>query len=200
MSKKGFTLIEALVVMGVIAILAALLLPVFISVRGKARQVSCLSNLRQLGLAMMMYVADWDDTYPYDVAPRAPARSGATPAYDGTNKWDGSPIVAVLSPYVRSSDLPFCPDHPRQTADLGPLSNYEFNGFIALNDSPQAPHRGPVRTSDIVNAGHVLLFEDYGTSRTYHAGFRNFALCDGSAKAYPVSLQAAPPCHAKWWY
>ena len=200
MTRKGFTLIEVLVVLSVVAILAGLLFPAFVAARGKARQVSCLSTVRQLGLAMAMYTADWDDTYPYDVRPRAAAGPGARPAYDGTNKWDGSPIVAVLTPYVGSAALPFCPDHPRQIDDIGPLTNYEFNGYIALNASPPAPHAGPVRTSDIVDPSHVLLFEDYGESRTYHAGFRNFALCDGSAKAYPVSLQAAPPCHAKWWY
>jgi prepilin-type N-terminal cleavage/methylation domain-containing protein len=199
-SRRGFTLIEVLVVIGVIAILAAILFPVFAAARGKARQIKCMSNLRQMGMALLMYVSDWDDTYPYDVRPRALARAGAAPAYDGTNKWDGSPIVGVLSPYLGSSELPFCPDHPKKIPDLGPLTNYDFNGFIAVNDSPLAPHPGPVRTSDIVNPSQVLVFEDYSNSSHYHAGFRNFALSDGSAKAYPASMQAALPCHGKWWF
>jgi hypothetical protein len=132
--------------------------------------------------------------------PRAPAAAGASPAYDGTNKWDGSPIVGALSPYLRSAELPFCPDRPKQMADLGPLTNFEFNGFIALNDSPQAPHWGPVSMSDIVNPSQVLLFEDYSNAPRYHASFRNFALCDGSAKAFPSSQQSAISCHGKWWY
>lgn len=200
MSRKGFTLVELLIVIGIIALLAAVLFPAFAQVRGKAQQTRCMSNLRQLGMAVCMYVSDWDDTYPYDVKPRAPAGTGVSSAYDGTNKWDGSPIVGILSPYLKSPELPFCPDHPRKIADIGPLTNYEFNAFIALNDSPLAPHRGSVHTSDIVNPSQVLLFEDYGDTQNYHAGFRNFALCDGSAKACPANTQGAPPAHAKWWY
>ena len=61
----GFTLIELLIVIAIIAILAAILFPVFAQAREKARQTSCVSNLRQLGMAMMMYVQDNDDTYPW---------------------------------------------------------------------------------------------------------------------------------------
>jgi prepilin-type N-terminal cleavage/methylation domain-containing protein len=200
MGRKGFALVELLVVIAIIAILAAILFPVFAKARDKARQTKCLSNVRQLGMAVAMYVGDWDDTYPYDLKPRAPAAAGAGPAYDGTNKWDGSPIVGALSSYTRSSELAFCPDRPKQMDDLGPLTNYEFNGFIALNDSPAAPHPGPVSMSDVVNPSQVLLFEDYSNSPSYHAGFRNFALCDGSAKAFHSSQQSAAACHGKWWF
>ena len=190
-----------MVVIAIIAVLAAMLLPALAGARGKARQTKCLSNLRQLGIAMVMYLGDYNETYPYDVKPRAPAAAGAETAYDGTtNKWDGSPIVGVLFPYLGSPELAFCPDRPKKMDDLGPLTNYEFNGFIALNDSPQAPHSGSVRMSDIVNPSQVLLFEDYSNSSQYHAGFRNFALCDGSANAFPSSQQGAPSCHGKWWY
>ena len=62
--KKGFTLIELLVVIAIIAILAAILFPVFAKAREKARQTACLSNLKQLGTAMMMYTIDFDDQLP----------------------------------------------------------------------------------------------------------------------------------------
>ena len=62
-----------------------------------------------------------------------------------------------------------------------------------------APHSGPVNMSDIENPSHVLVFEDYSNNQAYHAGYRNFVLSDGSAKAYPSTMQSAPPCHAKWW-
>ena len=61
---KGFTLIELLVVIAIIAILAAILFPVFAQAREKARQSTCLSNLKQLGLALGMYVDDFDETFP----------------------------------------------------------------------------------------------------------------------------------------
>jgi prepilin-type N-terminal cleavage/methylation domain-containing protein/prepilin-type processing-associated H-X9-DG protein len=62
--RRGFTLIELLVVIAIIAILAAILFPVFAQAREKARQASCLSNLKQIGLATMMYAQDYDERYP----------------------------------------------------------------------------------------------------------------------------------------
>ena len=62
--KKGFTLIELLVVIAIIAILAAILFPVFAQAREKARQTSCLSNCKQLGTALQLYVDDYEETFP----------------------------------------------------------------------------------------------------------------------------------------
>ena len=67
--RKGFTLIELLVVIAIIAILAAILFPVFARAREKARAASCMSNLKQLGLALEMYSADYDDLYPWACDP-----------------------------------------------------------------------------------------------------------------------------------
>src|SRR5580700_7273559 len=63
-NKQAFTLIELLVVIAIIAILAAILFPVFAQVREKARQTSCLSNEKQLGLAFTQYIQDNDESYP----------------------------------------------------------------------------------------------------------------------------------------
>jgi prepilin-type N-terminal cleavage/methylation domain-containing protein/prepilin-type processing-associated H-X9-DG protein len=64
LKRRGFTLIELLVVIAIIAILAAILFPVFAQAREKARQTSCLSNLKQIGLASMMYRQDYDELFP----------------------------------------------------------------------------------------------------------------------------------------
>ena len=92
--QRGFTLIELLVVIAIIAILAAILFPVFAKVREKARQTTCTSNLKQLGLAYAQYTQDYDEYYPI-----APALVG----------WAGE-----LYPYVKSASVGggayFCPD------------------------------------------------------------------------------------------
>jgi prepilin-type N-terminal cleavage/methylation domain-containing protein len=62
--KRGFTLIELLVVIAIIAILAAILFPVFSRAREQARKTACLSNMKQMATATMMYVQDWDETFP----------------------------------------------------------------------------------------------------------------------------------------
>ncbi|OIO91395.1 MAG: hypothetical protein AUJ92_16615 [Armatimonadetes bacterium CG2_30_59_28] len=103
--KKGFTLIELLVVIAIIAILAAILFPVFAKAREKARQTSCLSNIKQLGLGAMMYVQDFDETYfprwqPITVYP-APADA---------IWWLPRPgYASLLDPYTKSTQIGVCP-------------------------------------------------------------------------------------------
>jgi prepilin-type N-terminal cleavage/methylation domain-containing protein/prepilin-type processing-associated H-X9-DG protein len=67
MKRSGFTLIELLVVIAIIAVLAALIFPVFASARAKARQNTCISNLRQIGISIELYAMDYDDLYPLAV-------------------------------------------------------------------------------------------------------------------------------------
>src|SRR5215470_7938316 len=93
MRRTGFTLIELLVVIAIIAILAAILFPVFAQARSKARAISCLSNMKQLGLGMMMYVQDYDETYPT-----------SWNAWGQTSAWGIYPQVwcDMIYPYVKN--------------------------------------------------------------------------------------------------
>src|SRR6266852_3866661 len=77
-TRRGFTLIELLVVIAIIAVLAAILFPVFTRAREKARQAGCLSNLRQIGTAAMLYVQDYDETYPHQLALSIPGTTFGT--------------------------------------------------------------------------------------------------------------------------
>lgn len=100
--KSAFTLIELLVVIAIIAILAAILFPVFAQVRDKARATQCVSNCTQLGRATMMYIQDNDGRYFYGRAVGDP------------NRWPGNinnmPIwTAFIRPYIKNNQLPFCP-------------------------------------------------------------------------------------------
>ena len=118
-AKFGFTLIELLVVIAIIAILAAILFPVFSKAREKARQTSCISNVRQMGTAWMMYVQDSDESFPPNNSPNAPnsewkPRPGTTfpckpcrPINKVTGKAYDPRVFAM--PYVKNDDMFHCP-------------------------------------------------------------------------------------------
>jgi prepilin-type N-terminal cleavage/methylation domain-containing protein/prepilin-type processing-associated H-X9-DG protein len=116
MSKsKGFTLIELLVVIAIIAILAAILFPVFAKAREKARQTACLSNMKQLALASLMYASDWDERWaPQQLRATNPLREFLLPhiACDNTtNKrlQTRFSVQSLMQPYVKNAGLFACP-------------------------------------------------------------------------------------------
>lgn len=99
-SRSGFTLIELLVVIAIIAILAAILFPVFAQARAKARQTACLSNMKQIGMGINMYVQDYDEVYPAN-----------NWTYD-PNNWcaDQGGWMQEIQPYIKNSQVYVCPD------------------------------------------------------------------------------------------
>ncbi|MCC6731003.1 MAG: prepilin-type N-terminal cleavage/methylation domain-containing protein [Chthonomonadales bacterium] len=114
-SRKGFTLIELLVVIAIIAILAAILFPVFAQARAKARQTSCLSNTKQLGLALRMYIQDYDEMFPF----AANLESGFADA----DKWYGT---VKLQPYIKNGGILYCPSMTKFT-QYNKLCTYSYN-------------------------------------------------------------------------
>jgi len=96
----AFTLIELLVVIAIIAILAAILFPVFAQAREKARGISCLSNTKQLSLGIMMYTQDYDETYPIGFI-----SNGSWGGQNTNFAWDD-----VVEPYLKSLQVLVCPD------------------------------------------------------------------------------------------
>jgi prepilin-type N-terminal cleavage/methylation domain-containing protein/prepilin-type processing-associated H-X9-DG protein len=106
--KSAFTLIELLVVIAIIAILAAILFPVFASAREKARSIACLSNMKQLGLGFMQYNQDYDEREPTGV-------NWYTP---GGNGW-----ASQLYAYIKSTNVFVCPDD--STTNV--ISSYSYN-------------------------------------------------------------------------
>jgi len=130
-ARKGFTLIELLVVIAIIAILAAILFPVFAKAREKARQITCASNLKQIGIGLAMYIQDYDESYP----------SGTDSNYNGStdlNGWAGQ-----INPYLKSLGILKCPDDataPITGVTVGPATDQATGQTLspvsyALNDN-----------------------------------------------------------------
>ena len=146
--KHAFTLIELLVVIAIIAILAAILFPVFAQAREKARAVSCLSNCRQLGTAILIYSQDYDETFPlafgrtnglwgpfyYHVTP-----ANALPQYPDTTARAQVYWTNSTYPYTKSYQILKCPSTPEVRLDVADYSefqvppvpvSYTYNGLL----------------------------------------------------------------------
>ncbi len=128
--RKGFTLIELLVVIAIIAILAAILFPVFAKAREKARQSSCASNLKQLGLSIMQYTQDYDETMPGQDGNEGNSLYGNFIAY--TTIPDSGSWIGQLKPYLKNSEILLCPSTrgkaPNGTV-AGSMCSYMANGM-----------------------------------------------------------------------
>jgi prepilin-type N-terminal cleavage/methylation domain-containing protein/prepilin-type processing-associated H-X9-DG protein len=115
--RQGFTLIELLVVIAIIAILAAILFPVFAQAREAARKSSCLSNTKQFGVATMLYVQDYDETYPMSIYP-AFVNGGIRPFT----------VFDAVLPYMRNTGILMCPSSPKEMDWIALLTQTPPNG------------------------------------------------------------------------
>ena len=151
----GFTLIELLVVIAVIAILAAILFPVFAQAREKARSTTCLSNMKQLGTASMMYMQDYDGAYPL--------------------AWYGRPqygFDVVLFPYHKSLQVYECPSNkvtPRYwegypRLGFGPIpGSYAMNGDLTAREA--AGDRAGLTEGAVQAPAETILFTEIWDTR-----------------------------------
>ena len=110
--RRGFTMMEILIVLVIITILAALLLPVFFRVRAKSREAVCASNLHQIGLGVLIYTQDYDDLYPRGGDPTDINTDAWKRAFNGEFSEDAKalrPLPIVMQSYVKNPELWHCP-------------------------------------------------------------------------------------------
>ncbi len=149
--RKGFTLIELLVVIAIIAILAAILFPVFAKAREKARQTSCLSNLKQMGLAWLQYTQDYDERAPFcKVTP------GTSPSASFHQQFP-----YLLLPYVKNNQIFDCPSSsfPKYAGTPVYDANASYQQNVMLGNEPNgtANRFQPVSLGEIVNPAECPL-------------------------------------------
>ncbi len=178
--RFGFTLIELLVVIAIIAILAAILFPVFGQARESARQASCLSNGKQIALAAIMYSQDYDELWPIV------GGENSNTVLEG-KKSDGSPFNGwslVLQPYTKNRAMFLCPSMPRTFQGGGgcsrfngqPITNsYSYNWFLGAdgsygspgdNDYGQSPDRSWIGRTP---ASHAAIAQPANTIAFLHS-------------------------------
>jgi len=228
-ARRAFTLIELLVVIAIIAILAAILFPVFAKAREKARQTACLSNTKQMALALVQYAQDYDETLVPRVI-RLP---------DGTY-WEAMSWRRNLFPYVKSADVFRCPSNPlgdrigRDSTDanlilagVAPAGAPRFP--LSYNANGQDATLAPMQRSDqpnlltlpqLVRPAELILIAEGtvdaselhlgrlqndvtgGQKQLFagHSGFTNYVFADGHAKGMkPTQTCGAGNTNNMWF-
>jgi prepilin-type N-terminal cleavage/methylation domain-containing protein/prepilin-type processing-associated H-X9-DG protein len=150
--RGGFTLIELLVVIAIIAILAAILFPVFAQAREKARQVSCLSNCRQVGMAVQMYLQDWDENFPLD------SHSGIEASW-----------LHTLQAYSKSRLLNRCPSDPSAALFQSGkrLASYSVNFYF----TPAGGYTSVGAVTRPAETIYIAELRDHTSSEHFHPPF-----------------------------
>ena len=186
--KAAFTLIELLVVIAIIAILAAILFPVFAQAREKARQTSCLSNLKQYALANLMYVQDYDETFPMS-------------AY--LNVSCVATFYWAVNPYVKNSQITQCPSEKEamnvQLLTGAPCANTPpFNSYVvnpALYANGFIPGVSTLSLASVNRPSETVMHYDGNTNTSQqqlvqarHQNMFDTSFVDGHAKALQATL------------
>lgn len=159
---KGFTLIELLVVIAIIAILAAILFPVFAKAREKARQSSCASNLKQIGLSITQYAQDYDE-----MLPGQDANDGSI-AYGQGVAWTSIPAavtwIGQLQPYLKNAEILICPSSKGIVGAggsvAGSMCSYIANGLTWFQS-----------LGTITKPSETILLSDLAQSMSWSRGY-----------------------------
>ena len=181
--KRGFTLIELLVVIAIIAILAAILFPVFAKAREKARQTSCLNNVKQWNLALLQYVQDYDETLPLYYNFRCPA---------GSRSW-----YEVMMPYMKNTQVLKCPSRPERSVGYGYNIDQMGYGSSTSTGTPvklaqiakpaetiwlaESSGSGIYPPRWVTNPAYMYLYDIYFAEQVHNGG-GNLGFVDGHAK------------------
>jgi prepilin-type N-terminal cleavage/methylation domain-containing protein/prepilin-type processing-associated H-X9-DG protein len=140
-TAKGFTLIELLVVIAIISILAAILFPVLARARENARRTACLSNMKQIGLALMQYVQDYDEMTPKGHPPGGLVANFGEPGAPGM-------FLNLLTPYTKSSQIYACPSARPNEGTQKPTArsdtSYFGNGAVMQRNSASIPNTAEI--------------------------------------------------------
>lgn len=156
--KKGFTLIELLVVIAIISILAAILFPVFAQARESARRTSCVSNLKQMGLATMQHIQDYDEYYPsFNSFWGGPV--GGQPG----GQWGNATTIfwpQTLFPYHKSLQVFKCPSSSTLQVNSNPTNM--VRGNYGANTEVFGSSASPVHQAVIVSVAKTYMILDAG--------------------------------------
>ncbi len=160
--REGFTLIELLVVIAIIAILAAILFPVFARARENARRTSCLSNVKQLGLAVLQYAQDFDESYPPQYIPI----SATTPSSDyPMGVWSTGYLYypQILYPYHKNIQIFVCPSSRVDTISTPYAAQYGIHYTLTHPTLPQkiATVASPATTYFLMDAGIYAMHANW---------------------------------------
>ena len=181
MRHRGFTLIELLVVIAIIAILAAILFPVFAKAREKARQSSCSSNLKQLAVGHLMYAQDYDEMFVFN------CRVGVTNSY-----W-----IYPIAPYLKNQQIYICPSTNAWSLGYARVIGGAYSSTPATQGGIDRPAERVLmadswRYSALYNAwyGNGSRPDVHCECRQAHNDGCNIAFCDGHVKWFRQPTKA----------